>query len=266
MFESTVESAAPRWLPPKPRARPAPESSEEGSWSGCAPSGLLFDALTSLAPAELTDEQVVEASVAMSRVIAAAQAAQLRLLARFARLRPAEPASGRPFSEFAADEIAPALRISRNAAMTQLSLATQLENRLPRTLAALGRGEIDLWRARVLCDVISTARPEHAAAVEDRVLGRASMQTAPQLRQAARRALISVDPDGAARRHQTQRRLRSVQFLPCEDGMAELRAYLPAVDATAIYQRLGAIARQARSQARHAPPISGAPTPSSTYS
>jgi len=248
MFESTVESAAAtdRWLPPSPRTRPAPNAVADGSWSSCAPSGLLFDALTSLAPAELTDAQVLEASVAMSRVVAAAQAAQLRLLARFARLRPAEQAGGRQFSEFAADEIAPALRISRNAALTQLSLATQLENRLPRTLAALGRGEIDLSRARVLCDVTSTARPEHAAAVEDRVLGRASVQTAPQLRQAARRALISVDPDGAARRHQTQRRLRSVQFLPCDDGMAELRAYLPAFDATAIYQRLGAIARQAK--------------------
>lgn len=248
MFESTAESTtelAP-WLPPRPRARPPLESSEDGSWAGCAPSGLLFDVLTSLAPAELTDEQVIEATVAMNRVIAAAQAAQLRLLARFVRLRPAEPASGRQFSEFAADEIAPALRISRNAAATQLSLATQLECRLPRTLAALAAGEIDLWRARVLCDVTSTASLEHAAAVEDRVLGRASVQTAPQLRQSARRALISVDPDGAAHRHQKQRSLRRVQLFPCEDGMAELRAYLPAIDATAIYRRLGMIARQAK--------------------
>src|SRR3982074_645705 len=62
-------------------------------------------------PVEVLDaDDVLDVVVAAERRIAAAHAVQMRALARFARLRP----SGDPdnvMSEFAADEVAPALRL-----------------------------------------------------------------------------------------------------------------------------------------------------------
>jgi hypothetical protein len=244
MFESTGDLDAAK---SRRAAEAAPSSgSPATSWAAYPPSGALLNALAELSPASLDAEQAIEASVALGRVIAAAQAAQLRLLARFARLRPPTPGAGRSFSEFAADEIAPALRISRHAAAAQLALAVQLASSLPRTLAAMARGDIDLSRARVLCDVTSGVSAAHASQVEERVLDRARIQTASQLRQSARRAVLSVDPDGAERRHNEARLQRSVRLLPCENGMAELRAYLPAAHATAILRRIDAISLQSR--------------------
>jgi hypothetical protein len=52
------------------------------------PSGALLDTLAGLAAPELTDEQALTAAAAAERIIAHAQAVQLRLLARFALLRP----------------------------------------------------------------------------------------------------------------------------------------------------------------------------------
>jgi hypothetical protein len=81
--------------------------------------------------------------------------------------------------------------------------------------------------------------------VEQRVLPRAGEQTAPQLRRAAARAVLTVDPGGAEARHALARKERRVVVYPARDGMAELYALLPAQDATAIYQRLDLEARRA---------------------
>ena len=100
-------------------------------------------------------------------------------------------------SEFAADEVAPALRLSRSSAAVRLDLATSLTTRLPGTLAALERGEIDLSKARAVVEATDPLTDEHAAAVQDQVRGRAGTQTAGQLRASLRRAVLRVDPEGA---------------------------------------------------------------------
>jgi len=205
-----------------------------------------LDTVAALSPESLEADRLIEATAALGRVIAYAQALQVRLLVRFARLRPAEPGASRGFSEFAADELAPALRISRNAAAGQLALATQLTERLPATLAALEAGVVDLAKARVMADVTAPVSVAQAAQVEERVLARAPRQTAPQLRASARRAILSIDPNGAQARHRYARAERRVTLFPLEDGMAELRALLPAEDAIAVYRRLDIHARWAQ--------------------
>ena len=153
----------------------------------------------------LDADEALDVVVAAERRIAAAQAVQMRALARFARLRPSgDP--GNVMSEFAADEVAPALRLSRSSAAVRLDLATSLTTRLPGTLAALERGEIDLSKARAVVEATDPLTDEHAAAVQDQVRGRAGTQTAGQLRASLRRAVLRVDPDGAARRHEQRRK------------------------------------------------------------
>ena len=61
-----------------------------------------------------------------------------------------------------------------------------------------------------------------------------------------RRAVLPVDPDGAAQRHEKRSKDRRVELVPLPDGMAELVAYLPADRAAACYQRLDTLACKAR--------------------
>jgi len=178
------------------------------------------------------------------RVIAAAQARQLRALARFAELHPG--VGGRTVDEFAADEIAPLLRISRNTAMARLDLAVEVSTRLPGTLAALDAGSIDLYKARIIAEVTRPLSARDAAAVEQHVLLRAGGQTPGLLRAALRRTVLRLDPHGAEARRLVRLTERRVVLHPGEDGTADLvGACLGAVDATAIYQRLDDLARAA---------------------
>jgi hypothetical protein len=173
--------------------------------------------------------------------IARTQAAQLRALARFAALRP-DTTDGL-VGEFAADELAPLLRITGNAAQARLDLAVTLTGRLPGTLAALADGVLDLAKVRIVAELTGPLTDPQAAAVEQQVLPRAGAKTGPALRQALRRAVLRIDPHGARARHEQRRRQRAVWLRPVEDGMAELGAQLPAAAAEACWQRLDALAR-----------------------
>lgn len=187
------------------------------------------------------DIRCVEAVLAeieeCERAIAAAQARQLRAIARFAELRP---------GEFAADELAPLLRISRGGAMARLDLATELDGRLPGTLDAMERGTIDLYKARIIAEHTRPLTTAQAAEVERHVLVKAGEQTPGLLRAAVRRAVLRVDPHGAQARHDFRHADRKVVVHPGEEGTANLVASdLSPVDATAIYQRLDHLARNA---------------------
>src|SRR5437588_1682978 len=177
-------------------------------------------------------------------MVALGQAVQMRALARFGRLRPsADP--GRVINEFAADEVAPALRLTRTAAVNRLALAATLTTRLSGALAALTSGEIDLTKVRSLANHTDPLSDEKAQAVQDAVLPRAGRQAASQTGAAIRRAVIRIDPEGAAQRHQAHRRNRGVQVSPELEGMANLIAYLPAEQAAAIYHKVDHLARSA---------------------
>jgi hypothetical protein len=113
-------------------------------------------------------------------------------------------------------------------------------------LAALERGEIDLIKARAVVEATDPLTGEQAGAVQDQVLGRAGTQTTSQLRASLRRAVLRVDPDGAAQCHEQRRKDRRVELIPLPDAMAQLSAYLPAEQAAACYPRLDTLARTAR--------------------
>lgn len=183
-------------------------------------------------------DQVLDLIAGTDRTIGQVQAQQLRALARFADLRP-----GDPFAEFAPDELAPVLRVSRGVAERRLRLAVALVRRLPATLLALEHGELDLAKAALVVELTEPLSDRQAAQVEGDVLAGASTQTGPQLRQTLRRAVLRADPDGAQARHQHRLADRAVSIRPAEDGMANLVAYLAATDAEAIFHRISELAR-----------------------
>ena len=165
------------------------------------------------------------------RVISWAQAKQAEIVAEFARRRPgpyAPDVPGRTVSEFAADEIAARLAITRRAAELLLSLGLELIDRLPATAESLLGGRIDLPKAKAIIEHVTHL--DDAAArrsVEVRVLARAGSQTTPQLRRSLARAVLAVDPQAVLRRRAVAAAGRFVRVDPCPDGMAEIHAVLP---------------------------------------
>jgi hypothetical protein len=175
------------------------------------------------------------------RQIAAGQAQQLRRLAQFAAMRPAK--DNRSFSEFAADEVAVALGWTRNQAAHRLHLAVAVTKRLPDTLDALEHGDLNLRQVEAIEDLTSPLPVETARQVEAAVLPKAARWNTSELRRAVRRVIARLDPEGVKDRAEVRKQDRRVEFIPMDDCMAALRAYLPAADATRIYQKLDTYAK-----------------------
>src|SRR6266545_4667484 len=110
-----------------------------------------------------------------------------------------------------------------------------------RDMATLATTDLDI-EALYLTDPLP---PAVARAVEAAVLPDAARQNTSELARAARKAIARLDPDGAHARHQNRRADRRVVLYPMDDAMAELRAYLPAADATRVYRKVDQVAHAA---------------------
>ncbi|MPZ66564.1 MAG: DUF222 domain-containing protein [Pseudonocardiaceae bacterium] len=232
---------------------PDPEEVGQVPASQRVPSGwsaLELDQSTA-DPAGLSDADLIEGIVGFDRMSSWAAARQSRLLAEFARRRPAIDTASGPrrsdvcsgYSEFAADEVGLALRLSRTIAADRLYTAELLSAELPATLAAWQQGSIDAWKVRAIVEAVRLLPGEQRGALEARVLGRAPEQTLGQLRACLRRGVLALDPHGAEARHREARKDRRVALGDDTEGMATLWALLSAPDATAAYQRLCQLAR-----------------------
>ncbi|MGH3906693.1 MAG: DUF222 domain-containing protein [Pseudonocardiaceae bacterium] len=260
MFESTLDAEVPDagapgdedWFDPAWLDEVSPfEGAEQIPVSACAPSGwvaLELDHATA-DPAGLSDATLIDAIVGFDRVSSWASARQAGLLAEFARRRSPDysqptrcdvPSRG---SDAAPDEVGLALRLSRTTATGRLIMAQTLAADLPATLAAWQAGTIDVLKARAITETSYVLAPEQRGALEARVLPRAGTQTLSQLRACLARAVLAIDPEGAAERHARRRQDRRVVLNPDADGMATLWALLSAPDATAAYQHLCQLAR-----------------------
>jgi hypothetical protein len=213
----------------------------------------MDDATTTPTPEEedLFFERVRKSNALLARIernekqIAGLHAEQAKLLAEYVELNPGK---GRlPFSESAPDNLALQVGWTPNVACRRLHHAIELTTRLPRVLGALGSGLVDQRRAGILVDAVEDLPDEVAHTVTDHVLAHAEGRNPTQLRRLVRRAVLRHDPDGGVQRHKTAREKRCVEFHPRPDGMADLYAHLPAHEATVIYQRIDAFARQATS-------------------
>lgn len=215
------------------------------------PGPVLAAALEPLVGGDLTDYQVVEAIGAWDRMVSWATARQGELVSELAHRRclvgvhEGERTPRRDqVDEFAADELAVHLRLTKRAAEARLAFALALD-RLPGTAAALRAGHIDARRAAVVADAVLLLSDADAAQVEQRVLSRAPEQTTGQLRACCARAVIRTDPQAADRRHDAAERERAAVLTPLPDGMAELLVRLRADTAVAVWAVLDTAARAA---------------------
>jgi hypothetical protein len=198
-------------------------------------------------------EIVVEAVAAAVRLESAARARTVGLAAALARRPEMDPAWGRsngPLPQHrsvAADEIAMRLGTSRVVANRLVHEGQVLDLALPATGRALATGHLDTAKASLLVRRLGELPAEVAEPVEDLVLPGAGERSLAQLRHDVERALIQVDPEGAAGRHERARDTRSLtRPRPEADGMASMWLVLAASDAAAVDGVLEHTARTAR--------------------
>src|SRR5580658_3138839 len=189
--------------------------------------------------AALADDQLLGVLSGIRRMEARAAWGQLAVLRELARRR---PAAGGPmdtgqfgFSDFAPDEVAGELRLSVQSAAGQMMYAVAVADRLPCSFAALAAGQIHAVHLRIIDDETRILSPEQAAAADEILAEKARSATFGELRYAARRLVLKLDPDAARKRkeaaakHEAEvRRFREdsgnagmiARELPCDEVLA----------------------------------------------
>jgi hypothetical protein len=153
----------------------------------------------------------------------------------------------RSAGEAAAAEIGTALRLTRRAADVELTMAVDLQRRLPHTWRLLATGAIDPRRARTIDHGTAHLTDAVAQEVDRLVAVEAPRLTTGQLRARIARLCIEANPHNAEERYQQAVTDRRVVTEATGDGTANLLALdLPPHRAAAATRRINALARSLR--------------------
>ncbi|MEA2058052.1 MAG: DUF222 domain-containing protein [Actinomycetota bacterium] len=153
----------------------------------------------------------------------------------------------RSAGEAAAAEIGVALRLTRRAADVELTLAVDLQRRLPATWRLLATGAIDLRRAKTIDHGTAHLTDAVAQEVDRLVAEQAPRLTTGQLRARLARLCIEADPDHAEGRYRHAVAERRVVTEATGDGTANLLGMdLPPNRVAAATRRINALARSLR--------------------
>ncbi|MFB8386437.1 DUF222 domain-containing protein [Microbacterium sp. NPDC055910] len=183
-------------------------------------------------------------------VIAAAQAAQTRALARAGHLARTQSARSRAsvrehdmVLRSIAAEVAGVLRLTDRSVQRQIGDATELVEDYPATLQTWEAGEITRAHVRVITETGTHLPPDQRGAFELDALRRCAVETPGRVRRELELLAEHLHPRTLAERHADAAEQRTVRIVPIGDGMSDLCATLPSLLADAIYDRL---TRQAR--------------------
>ena len=205
--------------------------------------------------ASQNDDEIRQAVLALQALINSAQAFQAHAIADMGRrARAIDDAKAARVGfhgpnlteEFVADELALLMSTTKVA-------ASYLYDRSMRTTASASvmsawrAGRIDARKAESIAHtyaICGQSLPDRdMRALIEAAIEYASGRTAPKLREWLRRREISANPQAAEQRRQQAMRERRVTIRPVEDGMSELWALLPSVNARAIQQILDQVAK-----------------------
>ncbi len=199
----------------------------------------LAGVLSGIEMADVTDADLVEMVAGWDRVRSWATARQAGVVSELLARR----GSGRE-GDYLVDELAARLARTRTSTNVLVGLAAGI-TMVPAVGQALREGRIDERKAHVLLDEAGHLPIPARTAVIESVLPQAPDLTAPQLKAQIRRAEITHDPAAAHARHLRARTERYLRIEPTVDAMAWITAYLPAVQAQAMFTAIDLIATQA---------------------
>jgi hypothetical protein len=141
--------------------------------------------------------------------------------------------------EFAADELAFELHMSQPSAADQMDFATTVAKRLPKTFAALAAGRIHPIHLRIIEEQTRYLTDADAAKADAILAESAPGQTYGELRYAARKLVLTLDPDIARKRKEAARRETHVRRFQEESGNAGMVAReLPSDEVLASWQHV----------------------------
>ncbi len=169
-----------------------------------------------------------------------AQGRQVRALAEFA----AVGGSRRSVTE----EVALRFSVSRNQAFLLVETSCALVARLPNTLAALEKGDIDLFKASKVTRLTREVSDEVAAQVDEWMSLRLAGRDPSAIRGSVNHAVQKFDPDGYRDRAKKKRGLRHISLDHDDETMSTLSGHLPAEVAGSIYASMSRAARTRRAE------------------
>ncbi|HEU5392816.1 MAG TPA: DUF222 domain-containing protein [Streptosporangiaceae bacterium] len=218
---------------------------EGGRADTMAPGPLLAMVLDTVAGpdgsglAGLSDDQLIGFLSGTRRMASRLAWAQLAALAEFGS-RPRR-------QDFAADEVAAAFHLSWLSAAGEIEYARTVARRLPVTFAALAAGRIDAVHVRIIEDVTSVLSDEDAALADAQLAAAAQGKTYAELRRAATRLVLKLDPGAARKRKEKARREARVRAFREQSGNAGISGReMPSVEVLASMQHVEDRARALR--------------------
>jgi hypothetical protein len=148
--------------------------------------------------------------------------------------------------EFFVHELAMALNVGRGTAAFRARRAFTWRDKLPRTFAALERGDVDERRAQELFLVVENVDPAVAHRIDAALIGEAGELSVARLGERARALLLELDAAAAEDRRRQVQDAADVFLQPKGDGIATIGADLPADEAAEAYDLIDQLAVMAK--------------------
>jgi hypothetical protein len=226
---------------------PAEELTLEGFAAGgradtMAPGPLLAMILGTVAGedgeglAGLSDDQLIGFLSGTRRMESQMAWAKMAALAEFAS-RPRR-------QDFAADEVASAFNVTWLSAAGEIDYARTVKRRLPVTFAALGAGKLHPVHVKIIEEVTRILSDEDAAIADEELAEAAQSKTYGELRRAATRLVLRLDPEAVRKRKEQARRGATVRSFREESGNAGITGReMPSAEVLASMQHVEERAR-----------------------
>jgi hypothetical protein len=181
-----------------------------------------------------SDDQLMGIISAARRLEARAAWTLMAAIGEFTRR-----AGASPHGQFAADELAFELHMSQPSAAGQMEFAADVAQRLPKTFAALGAGQIHPVHLRIIEEETRILTDADAAKADAILAEAAPGKTFGELRYAARKLVLKLDPDAIKKRKEAAKRDAHVRRFREESGNAGMVAReLPSDEVLASWQHV----------------------------
>jgi hypothetical protein len=222
----------------------------------CAQAGRQAFQAAGSANEQVSAADLAELAVVLALVDRAVQAASVVALAQFARREEVpdpqdvatvvEKVHGVGFvEEFASTEVAATLGVSTRTADSRLEQACQLSSRLPRLLAKVADGLVELGQVgRVLHETAEIDTLELVHTIDAYVADRVGTADPTRLGALARYAISRTCPQFLRARATKNRSDRTFDVCPGPAGMAEVYALIPAGHAAALWEAATELGKQ----------------------
>ena len=182
-----------------------------------------------------SDDQLMGIISAGRRMESGSAWIQLAAIREFAARHPGTS----PEDEFAADELANELHVTPLSAKDQMDYARAVTTRLPRTFAALGAGQIHPVHVRIIEDETGVLTDEQAAKADAALAEAAPGMTFGELRSAAHKMVLRLDPEAAKKRKEAARGEAHVRRFRETSGNGGMVAReLPSAEVLASWQHV----------------------------